>query len=41
VGDVCVASVLEEVSAYARVHAVLGNNDRPNVSAWGAPKPPN
>src|SRR5688572_23228269 len=26
-GDVCVASVLEELSAYAPVHAVLGNND--------------
>jgi uncharacterized protein len=35
-GDVCVASVLEELSAYAPVHAVLGNNDDPDVSAWGA-----
>ena len=35
-GDVCVASVLEELSAYAPVHAVLGNNDGPDVSAWGA-----
>jgi uncharacterized protein len=35
-GDVCVASVLEELSAYAPVHAVIGNNDGPDVSAWGA-----
>jgi putative phosphoesterase len=35
-GDVCVARVLEELSAYAPVHAVLGNNDGPDVSAWGA-----
>jgi hypothetical protein len=35
-GDVCVASVLEELSAYAPVHAVLGNNDGPDVSGWGA-----
>ena len=35
-GDVCVVSVLEELSAYASVHAVLGNNDGPDVSAWGA-----
>ena len=28
-GDVCVASVLEELSTYAPVHAVLGNNDGP------------
>ena len=33
-GDVCVASVLEELSAYAPVHAVVGNNDGPNVAAW-------
>ena len=35
-GDVCVASVLEELSAYAPVHAVVGNNDGPDLSAWGA-----
>ena len=35
-GDVCVASVLEELSTYAPVHAVLGNNDGPDVHAWGA-----
>jgi uncharacterized protein len=35
-GDVCVASVLEELSAYAPVHAVIGNNDGPDIAAWGA-----
>ena len=35
-GDVCVASLLEELSAYAPVHAVLGNNDRPDVNAQRA-----
>jgi uncharacterized protein len=35
-GDVCVASVLEELSAYAPVHAIIGNNDGPDVAAWGA-----
>ena len=37
-GDVCVASVLEELSAYAPVRVVLGNNDTPDVAAWGAPE---
>ena len=37
-GDVCTASVLEELRAYAPVHAVLGNNDGPDVAAWGAPE---
>ncbi|MFI0447816.1 metallophosphoesterase family protein [Actinomadura sp. 6N118] len=37
-GDVCTADVLDELSAYAPVHAVLGNNDGPDVSAWGAPE---
>jgi putative phosphoesterase len=37
-GDVCTADVLEELSAYAPVHAVLGNNDGPDVAAWGAPE---
>ena len=37
-GDVCVPGVLDELSAYAPVHAVLGNNDGPDVSAWGAPE---
>jgi uncharacterized protein len=35
-GDVCAASVLEELSAYAPVHAIIGNNDGPDVAAWGA-----
>ncbi|OPG04516.1 metallophosphoesterase family protein [Microbispora sp. GKU 823] len=37
-GDVCTADVLVELSAYAPVHAVLGNNDGPDVAAWGAPE---
>ena len=37
-GDVCTASVLDELSGYAPVHAVLGNNDGPDVAAWGAPE---
>jgi putative phosphoesterase len=36
-GDVCTAGVLEELAAYAPVRAVLGNNDAPDVAAWGAP----
>lgn len=36
-GDVCVPAVLDELSAYAPVHAVCGNNDGPDVVAWGAP----
>jgi putative phosphoesterase len=35
-GDVCTADVLEELSGYAPVQVVLGNNDRPDVAAWGA-----
>ena len=35
-GDVCTANVLDELSAYAPVRAVLGNNDRPDVAGWGA-----
>jgi uncharacterized protein len=35
-GDVCTASVLEELSGYAPVLAVLGNNDGPDVADWGA-----
>jgi uncharacterized protein len=35
-GDVCVASVLEELAGYAPVHAVVGNNDAADVVAWGA-----
>ncbi|HEX2319966.1 MAG TPA: metallophosphoesterase family protein [Streptosporangiaceae bacterium] len=37
-GDVCTASVLDELSGYAPVRAVLGNNDGPDVAAWGAPE---
>jgi putative phosphoesterase len=36
-GDVCTPSVLVELSAYAPVQAVLGNNDGPDVAEWGAP----
>jgi uncharacterized protein len=36
-GDVCTAAVLDELSEYAPVRAVLGNNDGPDVQAWGAP----
>ena len=36
-GDVCTADVLTELAAYAPVRAVLGNNDGPDVAAWGAP----
>ncbi len=35
-GDVCTASVLTELAEYAPVTAVLGNNDQPDVAAWGA-----
>ena len=35
-GDVCTASVLTELAEYAPVVAVVGNNDRPDVAAWGA-----
>jgi uncharacterized protein len=37
-GDVCTASVLDELAQYAPVLAVLGNNDGPDVAAWGAPE---
>ena len=35
-GDVCIASVLAELAQYAPVVAVIGNNDQPDVAAWGA-----
>ena len=35
-GDVCIVSVLAELAEYAPVVAVLGNNDEPDVAAWGA-----
>lgn len=37
-GDVCTVDVLEELSAFAPVRAVLGNNDGSDVAAWGAPE---
>jgi uncharacterized protein len=37
-GDVCRAWVLDELSAFAPVEAVLGNNDTADVAAWGAPE---
>jgi hypothetical protein len=36
-GDVCTAHVLDELSQWAPVRAVRGNNDGPDVAAWGAP----
>jgi putative phosphoesterase len=33
-GDVCTATVLDELAQYAPVVAVLGNNDGPDVAAW-------
>jgi putative phosphoesterase len=33
-----VSAVLDELAAYAPVHAVCGNNDGPDVVAWGAPE---
>src|SRR5260370_39407230 len=35
-GDVCIAPVLDELAEYAPVHVVRGNNDGPDVAAWGA-----
>jgi putative phosphoesterase len=37
-GDVCTAEVLDELAGFAPVRAVLGNNDGPDVRAWGAPE---
>jgi putative phosphoesterase len=37
-GDVCTPNVLDELAAFAPVHVVLGNNDGPDVAAWGAPE---
>ena len=37
-GDACTATVLHELAAFAPVLAVLGNNDGPDVRAWGAPR---
>lgn len=35
-GDSCTAAVLDELSRFAPVHAVIGNNDCPDVATWGA-----
>jgi uncharacterized protein len=35
-GDVCTAPVLDELAQYAPVTAVAGNNDGPDITAWGA-----
>lgn len=35
-GDVCTADVLDELSSYAAVQAVRGNNDGADVASWGA-----
>lgn len=37
-GDICTVEVLDELRAYAPVHAVLGNNDGPDVVARGVPE---
>ncbi|GAB3666816.1 metallophosphoesterase [Nocardioides korecus] len=37
-GDVCRRETLEELEGFAPVQAVLGNNDGPDVAAWGAPE---
>src|SRR5436305_1494079 len=37
-GDVCTAAILRDLEQFAPVHAVLGNNDGPDVAAWGAPE---
>jgi putative phosphoesterase len=35
-GDVTTAPVLDEIAQYAPVTVVIGNNDGPDVTAWGA-----
>ncbi|EFQ83394.1 phosphodiesterase family protein [Aeromicrobium marinum DSM 15272] len=37
-GDVCTPDVLDELREFAPVHVVQGNNDGPDVAAWGAPE---
>jgi uncharacterized protein len=37
-GDVCTADLLAELATFAPVRAVCGNNDGPDVVAWGAPE---
>lgn len=36
-GDICTPDVLDELSEFAPVHAVLGNNDGSDVAARGVP----
>jgi uncharacterized protein len=37
-GDVTDPAVLDQLAAFAPVHAVLGNMDGPDLAAWGAPQ---
>ncbi len=37
-GDVCLRETLEELEQFAPVRAVQGNNDGPDIAAWGAPE---
>jgi putative phosphoesterase len=37
-GDVCLVATLDELSQWAPVHAVRGNNDGAEIAAWGAPE---
>ncbi len=37
-GDVCLRETLEELEQFAPVRAVRGNNDGPDIAAWGAPE---
>jgi putative phosphoesterase len=37
-GDVCLPETLEELAQLAPVRAVRGNNDGPDIAAWGAPE---
>jgi uncharacterized protein len=36
-GDVCTSDVLDELSEFAPIKVVLGNNDGADVANWGAP----
>ena len=36
-GDVCLPETLDELAAFAPVQVVRGNNDGPDIAAWGAP----
>jgi putative phosphoesterase len=35
-GDVCTVDTLVELETFAPVHAVIGNNDGPDIAEWGA-----